>query len=520
MGSMRQGVLHSDQHQWFQSHRLTPETLDGKSPPPGASARCERFAVLLLLFSFDGGVGVRVGVGVLDVLLATTSWVLWVCITGAAIWEVAEVSLGQLQRYNENPTVVTLEKDFRSWRFSLPGITICEKDRVNPDKLADAIERRWHVGPEDEKYSYYSRFVSTVANSDLFHLDGYQEFRDDEQLNVDLFQLALEVMPEHQVKTTWSVDVDAKWTPVMTEAGVCYVTNSVAIADVAIGIINSSMDLPLSCKYSSLSCYVMFESLKPMDIYVHSPYDIMELTTLVSQTFPTLNRVTELSLMETRTGRDVRSLRPNRRRCLYNDEPNSDGRQVYSTNTCRLTCRIKRAIQLCGCRPFYYFYAEGKPCDTAAMWCLATHSQELTNFGGVKCPCSQHCVDAIFREISTVDQLWDRGPFQNRAAVRFTVQAPRTRYTREIVFHFEDLVVSFGGAAGLFLGASFISLMEILYFFLEKIITSFFPRKTLQVTLTEESRPRFEATRIHELTSVLEERSIYRDYRKNMFSSK
>ncbi|KPJ15423.1 Transferrin [Papilio machaon] len=54
----------------------------------------------------------------------------------------------------------------------------------------------------------------------------------------------------------------------------------------------------------------------------------MDLTTLVSRTFLTLNRITELSVMETRTGREVRSLRPQRRRCLYNDEPVGKDRQV------------------------------------------------------------------------------------------------------------------------------------------------------------------------------------------------
>ncbi|KPJ15424.1 hypothetical protein RR48_01338 [Papilio machaon] len=107
------------------------------------------------------------------------------------------------------------------------------QDRVNPEKMTQAIKKRWQVEPGDIKYDYYSRFVTTVANSDLFHLDGYQEFVNDVKLNVDLYQLAIDVLPEQQVKTTWSREITAKWTPVMTEAGVCYVINSVATADVA-----------------------------------------------------------------------------------------------------------------------------------------------------------------------------------------------------------------------------------------------------------------------------------------------
>lgn len=45
--------------------------------------------------------------------------------TAAAIWGTVDISLGQWQRFNDNPTVVTLEKDFRTWKFSLPAITMC-----------------------------------------------------------------------------------------------------------------------------------------------------------------------------------------------------------------------------------------------------------------------------------------------------------------------------------------------------------------------------------------------------------
>ncbi|VVC99306.1 unnamed protein product, partial [Leptidea sinapis] len=118
---------------------------------------------------------------------------LWTSITAAAFWGAMDVSLGQWQRYNDNPTVVTLEKDFRSWKFSLPAVTTCDTNKVAPNKLAKAIATRWNITQSDAKYDYYSRFIHTVANSDIFHLEQYTEFRDDASLNVDLFQLAVEV---------------------------------------------------------------------------------------------------------------------------------------------------------------------------------------------------------------------------------------------------------------------------------------------------------------------------------------
>ena len=42
-------------------------------------------------------------------------------------------------------------------------------------------------------------------------------------------------MPELGLKTRSSEEAIYKWIPVMTEAGACYVTNSLALADVAVG---------------------------------------------------------------------------------------------------------------------------------------------------------------------------------------------------------------------------------------------------------------------------------------------
>lgn len=41
------------------------------------------------------------------------------------------------------------------------------------------------------------------------------------------------------------------------------------------------------------------------------------------------------------------------RKCLFYDESNAN-LQVYNVNVCKLTCRANAALQLCGCKPYYY----------------------------------------------------------------------------------------------------------------------------------------------------------------------
>ncbi|CAH2215454.1 jg24416, partial [Pararge aegeria aegeria] len=285
-----------------------------------------------------------------------------------ALWGVLDVSLGQWQRYRENPTVVTLEKNFRTWHYIMPGITACEQNRTTEEKVQKAIKSRWNAVPGDDKFSYYGRFVDLVANSDLHHLEGYKEFANDTDLNVDLFQLAIDVMPEQRVKLSAADQITTlpKWIPVMTEVGACYAINSLALTDVAIvkPTSNETSGIPNSCKYSSQGCFYIFE-------YAN----------------------------------------------LINGQGAAD---------------VPRCDRLHGTASPHEVHPEHR------------------------FPLPGSC--------------WAKGPLMYRGVIGFTVQPPRMRYTRNIVFHFQDLVVSFGGATGLFLGASFISFVEIGYFVIERIL--------------------------------------------------
>lgn len=428
---------------------------------------------------------------------------LWAVVTGLACWGAVDVSLGQLQRYNDNPTVVTLEKDFRAWRFSLPAVTVCMKNRVDPAKLPEVIKEYWDVDTTDKNYEYYSRFVHTVANSNLLSLNGYLDF-EDEELDVDLYQLVVDVVPNEDIKTLSSEkNAHFKWTPVMTENGVCYSTNSLAIDDVAIvkTDLNDTKMFPVTCKYAAASCLIMLEVFNVSYYYVHSPYDVLDITTSPSTVLIGVQKHLEMSVIETGCGKGVKELSLRRRGCLYTDEPVEKGKQVYSTNACRLACRSQVAMAQCGCKPFYYFYEDGPQCTTSGMACLAGKAQELASIAGVHCSCTPQCMHSFFREIAWSDLVWENGPFSNKGYVKYTIQAPRTRYTREIVFHFQDLVVSFGGATGLFLGASFISFVEIIYFVLARCFTAV-SRTHERHTMIEKPMS-FEQQQIAGITTIL-----------------
>jgi hypothetical protein len=64
---------------------------------------------------------------------------LWLALLVFAATVSAIVITSNWERYSANPSVVSLEKDFREWEFEFPSVTICYHDKVNESKAQEYI---------------------------------------------------------------------------------------------------------------------------------------------------------------------------------------------------------------------------------------------------------------------------------------------------------------------------------------------------------------------------------------------
>lgn len=46
----------------------------------------------------------------------------------------------QWNRYVANPTVISLERDYRSWNGTLPSVTLCYLNKIDPSKADQFIQ--------------------------------------------------------------------------------------------------------------------------------------------------------------------------------------------------------------------------------------------------------------------------------------------------------------------------------------------------------------------------------------------
>lgn len=96
---------------------------------------------------------------------------IWITLVICAVCTVASVSNVFLERYRENPTVISMERDRYSWNTSFPGATICPLKKVDERYLNDFLEKSSDIKDKEK----YHRFVTSLLNASYENLDQLVE---------------------------------------------------------------------------------------------------------------------------------------------------------------------------------------------------------------------------------------------------------------------------------------------------------------------------------------------------------
>lgn len=131
-----------------------------------------------------------------------------------------------------------------------------------------------------------------------------------------------------------------------------------------------------------------------------------------------------------------------------------------------MSCRIRNALELCHCIPYFYISSQKYPiCNVSGMICLAEH-KTWTNISSISpCKCPDTCESII---ITTLERKVAQDNFDTK--VEYSIVLPKTIIKREVLFDYIDLIVSLGASLAFFLGFSFLSAVEIIFFVLEFLL--------------------------------------------------
>ncbi|XP_030564308.1 pickpocket protein 19 [Drosophila novamexicana] len=200
-----------------------------------------------------------------------------------------------------------------------------------------------------------------------------------------------------------------------------------------------------------------------------------------------------ISVMPRYTGSDSRTrvLTARVRRCIFPDEIHDPHYKnlpgfVYWRGNCRTKCHQEHVIDLCKCSPSLLFpRSQGDnltDCKASDYKCLYEH--RLT-FSVERLPLEQQYVDNVYKDsmncdcLNSCSQLVYDTIFSNSAMdsqelnadvismhLEVFFQSPWfIKYQTHMRFTFVELLASFGGIIGLFLGASLLSAIELVYYF-------------------------------------------------------
>ncbi|KAJ9589076.1 hypothetical protein L9F63_017621, partial [Diploptera punctata] len=124
-------------------------------------------------------------------------------------------------------------------------------------------------------------------------------------------------------------------------------------------------------------------------------------------------------------------------------------------------------------------------CNISGLQCLGRYKDKFTVTRD--CPCELGCSNTVYEVEKLVEGKGDMdNPVKRQTLEIGFVSWPMVRYKREVLFGWVDLLVSFGGIAGLFLGFSLLSGVEIIYYFTMRAICMVYRDKKDLQRLKEE----------------------------------
>jgi Amiloride-sensitive sodium channel len=138
------------------------------------------------------------------------------------------ISSKQYERYVANPTVISLERDYRDWNGTLPAITICYHRRIDDSRAESLIKRLWNVDKNHAEFSYFMDFVTTVVYINNSY-GRFNRFVNDKRLEfISMLTIAKESHPAiNSIVSSFDTGAEFNMNEIITEKGICYTVNSI-----------------------------------------------------------------------------------------------------------------------------------------------------------------------------------------------------------------------------------------------------------------------------------------------------
>ncbi|BES96237.1 Amiloride-sensitive sodium channel [Nesidiocoris tenuis] len=407
--------------------------------------------------------------------------------------------------FQENSVSYGVERMILGENTSCPSVSVCEYENV--DVLYDRANELYgedHDNNLDEVlreltfFKGYAYYLKNVCNK-----DGIECPRGNFAGLARKVRTSCEGMFIECRLNGVEFDCCKHFMPIETELGTCFSfseRNEMKLKDKGEPDWFNTMVSSEHVKLPQL--IVEFNPNVTFKVYLHSAYDVPYFNTLSSDIInPVINeaKFAYITIAGTENPPEVRELSVYQRKCRFHDENNLESADFYSYSACVVDCRRRAQMELCNCTSHFMPKTKTEEhCDYDGIICLDKYYGYLSSpkgkYGGnndLVCDCVSGCEDIDFNVVHlTQKDLPDFLFGRDVTSVQIKLlRHPNEKYRRIVVRGFLDLVVSIGGAAGLFLGASLLTILEVTYYFLFRAHLSEQQDRTVHNPKQDEERP-------------------------------
>ncbi|XP_038223177.1 sodium channel protein Nach-like [Zerene cesonia] len=393
---------------------------------------------------------------------------LWLIIVVLSVFGSVYLSQTTWARYQSSPTVVSMDRDMFAWNTTFPCVTVCNDHKINLERLEEFVKNS-----EIDDKEGLKRFIIALGNATYKNFETlpmFDQVKPSEHIDI-LVELSSGFKPS---LTIGALGRDLEITPTITEMGLCYAINSkIAVYNSPAYIKANRWDI-ITTQNSSITVHPLDGEVfahvlnlsSSYDVYIHGPLEVPDISTKFEHSPDMFYMKLYVTAFTVYTSPEAARLTIGQRRCRFTHENNLKHFAVYSYTNCQMECRAQLCLKYCDCLPYFYRrIGDEKNCDVRGLHCLAKHKDELYKLRDkagkkINCGCLPICNDVNYVIQSNDLQEWFLGTNLQWGMVTY----PRMRYRRDIIFGFTDVLVAVGGMAGLFLGCSVLSFMEIIYF--------------------------------------------------------
>nr|XP_014093605.1 sodium channel protein Nach [Bactrocera oleae] len=398
-------------------------------------------------------------------------WTLCLVASWLASWQLIKVSL---DAFEHNAISFVVESSYRDWDTNFPAIVVCESK--NMDRIQEVAEQLWgadHDFTLEEVLSEISFFRGESYHT--VHECGGEEpaencFYSNFSYYAQLVRSSCQDSIQNCMWNDKAFECCKYFHRMETELGICYAINSLQAGKnngPKLNMYSNRYTGPGSLKmelHTEATVFILGEEEVPTFVTPKTDYLLVG---------PYVSFVRHISKRDIQNDEQIRATSVAQRNCRFSDENNLEVHRYYSYSACTVQCRKDRQIEFCNCSSHLSPNTpDWQMCNMDGLECLNRNYEDLSVIiakwsrgrKGLVCDCLPSCTEV---DISTVHDskeniLENQNPL---AKVEISlIELPTERYKRNVVRGKLDLVVSIGGTTGLFVGASLLSFVEIIYY--------------------------------------------------------